>query len=73
MRQAQAVIRLAEEHGAARLDAACQRALTADAVYRTVRTLVINERDHPVDDSDKHVSAAGAYLHGQQVLLEGVQ
>jgi len=73
LRQAQAVIRLAEEHGAARLDAACQRALPADASYRTVRTLLINERDHPVEDSDIHVSSAGAYLHGQQVLLEGVQ
>jgi transposase len=73
LRQAQAVIRLAEEHGAARLEAACQRALTADASYRTVRTLLSNERDHPVDDSDAHVSAAGAYLHGQQVLLEGIQ
>jgi transposase len=73
LRQAQAVIRLAEEHGATRLDAACRRALPADASYRTVRTLLSNERDHPVDDSDTHVSAAGAYLHGQQVLLESMQ
>ena len=73
LRQAQAVIRLAEEHGATRLDAACRRALPADASYRTVRTLLINERDRRVDDSDAHVSAAGAYLHGQQVLLEGIQ
>jgi len=73
LRQAQAVIRLAEEHGAERLDAACQRALPADASYRTVRTLLINERDRRIDDGDTHVSSAGAYLHGQQVLLEGMQ
>ena len=36
-----------------------------------MRTLLINERDRRVDDSDTHVSSAGAYLHGQQVLLEG--
>ena len=73
LRQAQAVIRLAEEHGAERLDAACQRALSADASYRTVRTLLVNERDRRIDDGDTHVSSAGAYLHGQQVLLEGMQ
>ena len=73
LRQAQAVIRLAEEHSAARLEAACRRALAADASYRTVRTLLINERDRRVDESDAHVSTAGAYLHGQQVLLEGMQ
>lgn len=73
LRQAQAVIRLAEEHGAARLDAACQRALPADASYRTVRTLLNNERDPRVDDSDTHVSTAGAYLHGQQALLENLR
>jgi hypothetical protein len=33
----------------------------------------VNERDHPVNDSDTRVSSAGAYLHGQQVLLEGMQ
>ncbi|MHB8490043.1 MAG: IS21 family transposase [Candidatus Dormibacteria bacterium] len=73
LRQAQAVIRLAEEHGAERLDAACQRALAADASYRTVRTLLINQRDRRVDDMDTHVSNAGAYLHGQQVLLENLR
>ena len=73
LRQAQAVIRLAEDHGAEQLDAACQRALAADASYRTVRTLLMNERDRRVDDSVTHVSNASAYLHGQQVLLAEVR
>jgi len=72
LRQAQAVIRLAEEHGSERLDAACRRALAADASYRTVRTILSNERERRVDDSDTHVSNARAYLHGQQVLLENL-
>lgn len=69
LRQAQAVIRLAEDHGAERLEEACQRALAADASYRTVRTLLMNERDRGADDGVTHVSRAGAYLHGQQALL----
>ena len=50
-----------------------KRALAADASYRTVRTLLINERDRRVDDTDTHVSNAGADLHGQQVLLENLR
>jgi len=70
LRQAQAVIRLAEEHGAERLDAACRIALAADASYRTVRTILSTERDRRGDDDVTHASTAGAYLHGQQLLLE---
>lgn len=73
LRQAQAVIRLVAEHGAERLNAACHIALPADASYRTVRNLLVNERDHRGDDSVRHVSNAGAYLHGQQVLPEDMQ
>jgi hypothetical protein len=71
LRQAQAVIRLAEEYGAERLNAACQIAVSADASYRTVRNLLSTDRDRRFDDTVRHVSRAAAYLHGQQVLLEG--
>lgn len=73
LRQAQAVIRLAEDHGAERLNAACQRALAADASYRTVRTLLSTKRDRFADDNVTHVSRASAYLHGQQALLADVR
>jgi hypothetical protein len=69
--QAQAVIRLAETHGAERLDAACRRALEADANYRTVKGLL--ENPFVVDESAPQLSSAGAMLHGAAALLEGVR
>jgi transposase len=71
LRQAQAVIRLAETHGAERLDAACRRFLEADASYRTVKGLV--ENPFVVDESAPELSSAGAMLHGAAALLEGVR
>ncbi len=71
LRQAQAVIRLAETHGAERLDLACRRALDADVSYRTVKGLL--ENPFVVDESSPRLSSAGALLHGAAALLEGVQ
>jgi transposase len=68
LRQAQGVIRLADTHDAARLDAACRRALVADASLRTVRNILARDRD--LAEDEPHQSDAGAFLHGQQVLLE---
>ena len=70
LRQAQAVIRLGETHGAERLDRACRRALEADARYRTVKNLL--ENPLVVDEPSPDLSAAGAMLHGAAALLEGV-
>ena len=71
LRQAQAVIRLQETYGAARLDAACQRALSADAGYRTVKNILANSLDARSDEIP-HVSRAGAFLHGPEALLPEV-
>lgn len=71
LRQAQAVVRLAERHGAERLDRACRRALEADASYRTVKGLL--ENPLVVDESAPELSSAGAMLHGAATLLEGVR
>ncbi len=70
LRQAQAVIRLGETHGAERLDRACRRALEADASYRTVKNLL--ENPLVVDEASPDLSAAGAMLNGAAALLEGV-
>jgi hypothetical protein len=68
LRQVQAVLRLHDTYGASRLDAACQLALVADGSYRTVKNILANGLDRH-DEDDAHVSNAGAFLHGQQVLL----
>ncbi len=71
LRQAQAVIRLADTHGAGRLDEACRRSLEADASYRTVKGLL--ENPFVVDELTPRPGSAGAMLHGAAALLEGVQ
>ncbi|MGH7685398.1 MAG: IS21 family transposase [Candidatus Dormibacteria bacterium] len=68
LRQAQGIIRLADVHDAAHLDAACARALVADGSLRTVRNILALPRS--VEETP-HSSSAGAFLHGQQVLLTG--
>ena len=69
LRQAQAVIRLADTYGPARLDAACRRALVADGAYRTVKNILANSLDVEDAAATTHVSSAGAFLHGRQMLL----
>ncbi len=68
LRQAQGIIRLADVHDAADLDAACARALVADGSLRTVRNILALPRG---TEETPHRSTAGAFLHGQQVLLTG--
>lgn len=69
LRQAQAVIRLADTYGPARLDAACRRALVADGSYRTVKNILANLLDVGDASVTTHVSNAGAFLHGRQRLF----
>jgi hypothetical protein len=72
LRQAQAVIRLAETYPAARLDAACGRALGADGQYVTVRNLLRNRLDGAaVEVVPERADTAGAFLHGVQVMVAG--
>jgi len=68
LRQAQAVLRLADTYPVTRLNAACHRACDADGSYRTVRNILINGLDR-VDDEPTHAVTAGAYLHGPEQLL----
>lgn len=68
LRQAQGIIRLADSHEPSRLNAACQRALVADASLRTVRNILAREGE--LAEDMPHVSNAGAFLHGEQLLLE---
>ena len=72
LRQAQAVIRLHETYSAERLDAACRRALVADASIRTVKNILVNSRDVVRDEGETHISNAGAFLHGPKALLPEV-
>ena len=74
LRQAQAVLRLHDTYGAARLDAACRRAVGADGSYRTVKNILANALEVAGADDVIHSSNAGAFLHGAQLLLgEGSQ
>jgi transposase len=72
LRQAQAVIRLSEIYPAARLDAACARALGADGQYVTVRNLLRNRLDATtVESVPERADAAGAFLHGVRAVVAG--
>ena len=72
LRQAQAVIRLAEIYPAERLDAACARALAADGQYLTVRNLLRNGLEAaPIERVPERADSAGAFLHGAQAMVAG--
>jgi hypothetical protein len=73
LRSAQGVLRLAEKHGAARLEAACRKAIEAgDPSYRTVRGVLDAglERD-PVPQGAGDGGAA-AFLRGPSQLFADV-
>jgi hypothetical protein len=72
LRQAQGVIRLAEKHGAERLDKACRRAVEiGDPEYRTVKGILVAGTE---DEGDAEVLApdAPAHLHGPLSLFESL-
>ncbi len=71
LRSAQGVVRLADKHGAERLEAACARAVTVgDPSYRTVKgILVAGTESEEVEEADV-VPAAPAHLHGPQGLFD---
>ena len=68
LREVQAVLRLADTYGPARLEAACALALTADARMRTVRNLL-----HAGLDQRQLALAlpttAAAFLHGPDAIV----
>jgi transposase len=70
LRQAQGLLRLGERYGAARLDAACARALAfGDPGLRTVRTVLERGLEGGAAPPEAPPAAAGAYLRGPAELL----
>ena len=69
LRSAQGVIRLAEKYGAARLDAACRRAIVVgDPGYRTVRGILVAGTEHEGEE-EPSPPLAPAHLHGRERLF----
>jgi transposase len=69
LRSAQGVLRLADRHDPARLDAACARALAAgDPAYRTVKGILAAGTEHEGAPPERGV-AAPAHLRGRQGLF----
>ena len=73
LRQSQAIIRLAETYGDARLDAACQRALAyGNAQYRTIKAILEKALDpQPSEAPPPAIGSIGAYLRGPDGLFTG--
>ncbi len=78
LRSAQGILRLADAHGAGRLDAACACALAAgDPTYRTVRGILAAGTETVADDVSTTGNGGGAtaatvtpaHLHGPNALL----
>jgi transposase len=70
LRSAQGVLRLAERHDTARLDAACRRALeVGDPAYRTVKGILAAGTEHEGDPAVR-VVAAPAHLRGRRGLFD---
>jgi hypothetical protein len=70
LRQGQGIIRLADKYGAARLDAACQRALDfGDPAYRTIRTILAQGLDAQPVLVPVTPPAPPAYLRGADELF----
>jgi transposase len=71
LREVQALLRLADHHGADRLERACRRALEAgDGRYRTVRGLLDRDlQDATAEHEPPSGTTAGAFLRGPAALL----
>jgi transposase len=76
LRAAQGVLRLGEHHGAARLDAACHRALAAgDASYRTVKGILaagLEAVPLPAETTAGTSATVPALLRGPAALVDGM-
>jgi transposase len=69
LRQAQGVVRLADKHGAERLDAACRRAIdVGDPSYKTVKGILAAGTEHDGEEESPQPLAA-AHLHGQEAMF----
>ena len=67
LRAAQSTLRLAERYGAARLEAACRRALAHDSLfYRTVKTILVGGHDQ----APLTTAAASPYARGARFVRD---
>jgi hypothetical protein len=72
LREAQALLRLHDQYPAARLEAACARALAVeDGRFRTVRAILANDLDQTPPDEPVAPVLAGAFLRGAQAFAGG--
>jgi transposase len=70
LRQAQGVIRLADRHGAERLEAACARAFAVgDPAYKTVKGILAASTEHDRLEEPQRAPTAPAHLHGPARLF----
>ena len=75
LRSAQGVVRLADKHGAERLNAACRRAIqVGDPTYKTVKGILAagteNEGDNAESEPVSAAASAPAHLRGPQGLFD---
>lgn len=68
LREVQALLRLADTYGPARLEAACALALTADGRMRTVRNLLAAGLDQRQLELGLPPTIAAAFLHGPAAI-----
>jgi hypothetical protein len=71
LRSAQGVLGLADKHGAARLDAACAKAIAAgDPSYRTIKGILTAGLETEPTPTPTGDAGAAAHLHGQAALFD---
>jgi hypothetical protein len=69
LRSAQGIIRLADKHDPARVDAACRRAIqVGDPTYRTIKGILTAGTEHD-GEAEPATTQAPAHLHGPQRLF----
>jgi hypothetical protein len=69
LREVQALLRLSDTDDAARLEAACALALTADGRMKTVRNILEAALDRRQLEFALPVTSAGAFVHGAAAIV----
>jgi transposase len=70
LRSAQGIVRLADKHSPARLDAACRRAIeVGDPTYRTIKGILAAGTEHDGQPQPDAAPTAPAHLHGPDRLF----